>query len=377
MFESLHPLVIAMPLISDLTAHLTRFALTHPSYSDQINELWRVLDVRKNPGVLVEAQDTSYTGDGPAVSGFVRWFRTVVQNQKAGPKTDDRGRAFDVLEQDILGNQRPGAFTKIDRFKFAFQLALRIREPKLIDQTNTNLCGPNALVIQMARDRPSQYATLAAQLFLNGRGFLDKLEIEPNILILHGVDEDALGECDYVVLGSIRNSAAILLGDNIVRTIGLLTKPGVLCDWLRRAGYKNVEDHTFFDVPLYAQPIAGLTSGETHGPRPTGFTVPSNRKEKRANLRLMATKLAMQHKVIMNAETALSDGLVKNTLTNSGLTGRSDAMVTHWTFVKTMILSNTHVSEIKLYTWGGSFKRQNIPIDDFVSRYAGFVSYQD
>lgn len=366
-----------MPDIADLTAHLREFARTHPTALEQLNELWRFLGVRKNPSNLVATLDTDCTGDLPAVSDFVTWFRNVVQNQKAGSKTDDRARAFDVLEHDILGNQSPAAFPKIDRVKFAFQLALRIREPKLIDQTNTNLCGPNALVIQLARERPSQYATLAAQLFLKGKGFIDKLEIEPDSTIRYGYDEDALGECDYVVLGSVRNSAAILLGDNIVRTIGLLTKPGVLCDWLRRAGYNHVEDHTFFDVPLYARPIAGMTSGETYGPRPSGFSVPSNRQEKVANLRLMADKLRLQHKVIMNAEAALSEGLVKNNLTNSGLTGPSNAMETHWTFVKMMTLSNTHVTAIKLYTWGGSFNRQNIPIDDFTSRYAGFVSYMD
>ena len=141
----------------------------------------------------------------------------------------------------------------------------------------------------MARDRPSQYATLAVQLFRTGKGLIDRLEVEPGFFIQNGYDAEALGECDYVVLASVRNSAAVLLGDNLVRTIGLLTKPGVLCDWLRKAGYTNVEDHTFFEVPTYAQPISGMTGGTLHGPRTTGFTVPTASPEKVANLRLMAT----------------------------------------------------------------------------------------
>ncbi len=367
-----------MPLIATLTADLKKFALTHPSYSEQLDELWTTLNIAKNTMTYNnDIEDTKYTGDGPAAIEFVQWFRNVVEHQKVSAKTDDRKVAFDILEKDLLGNVRVGAFPKIDPVKFAFQLALRIREPKLINQTSTNLCGPNSLVIQMARDRPSQYATIATQLYRTGKSALDKLPIEPANSIVQGFDAAALGECDYVVLGSVRNSAAILYGDGIVRTIGLLTKPGVLCDWLRQAGYKSVEDHTFFDVPFYAKPISAATGGSLHGPRTTGFSSPSNNAQKVTNLRLMATKLGTGHKVIMNAEALLSAGLVQDNLTGSGLTGPSNAMETHWTFVSKMTLSATHVAEIKLYTWGGSFKKQNIPIDDFASRYAGFVSYQD
>jgi hypothetical protein len=367
-----------MPRISDLTADLKQFAITYPDFSAQLNHLWGELEVDQfswNPGRM--PKDTTYTGNGPAIREFVTWFRNVVKNQKGTPKTDDRARAFDVLERDILGNLNRGAFPEIDPVKFAFQLALRIREPKLIHQTKTNLCGPNSLVIQLARDRPSQYARLATQLFLTGRGFIDTLEIEPDRSIRLGFNASALGECDYVVLGSVRNSPALLLGNNFIRDIGLLTKPGVLCGWLRRAGYEEVEDHVFFDVPFYVRPIDWMTSGKLHGPRPGGFTVPSDLQKKVANLRRMADKLAGGHKVIMNAESALSEGLRQQNLENSGLgTGRSNAMKTHWTFVTKLALSNTHVTEIKLYTWGGAIKRHNIPIEDFASRYTGFVSYK-
>lgn len=367
-----------MPLISELTAKLKKFALNNPDDSAQLDKLWEKLGVAKNETIHPDDMvDTTYTGDGPAVTEFVQWFRTAVQNQKTSDKTNDRGRAFDILEKDLLKNLTPGAFPKIDPVKFAFQLALRIREPKLINQAATNLCGPNSLVIQMAHERPSQYATLAVQLFRTGTGFIDKLEVEPGFLVRNGYDPLALGECDYVVLGSVRNSAAILLGDNLVRTIGLLTKPGVLCDWLRRAGYTTVEDHTFFEVPTYAKPIAAMTGGDLHGPRPTGFAAPTAGPDKVANLRLMAAKLNAGYKVIMNAEGDLYNQLIGTGVTNSGLAGPSNAMATHWTYVTRITLSPTLITEIKLYTWGGSIKKTNIRIANFASRYAGFVSYRD
>jgi len=369
-----------MPRISDLTAQLEAFARMNPTnFKAQLDRLWDILEITSYFGTpKAQPEDTTYEGDVADVRAFVEWLRNAVEKQKTTPKTADRLRAFGVLERDILGNLNgPAAFPRIDRVKFAFQLALRIREPKLINQTNANLCGPNSLVIQMARDRPSQYAELAAQLFLTGRGWIDNLEIEPDWPIRLCFNNGALGECDYVVLGSVRNSPAILLGDGPIRDTGTLTKPGVLCDWLRRAGYQDVENHVFFDVPFFVRPIDWMTSGQIHGPRPTGFTVPSNWQEKVRNLQTMRDKLATGHKVIMNAEGALSQGLLCRNLDNSGLGQRlSNAMHTHWTFVKKMTLSNTDVTEIKLYSWGGSIKRGSIPIDDFVSRYSGFVSYR-
>jgi len=36
------------------------------------------------------------------------------------------------------------AFTNIDKHAFCYQLAMRVRYPKIIDQSQTKLCGPVA-----------------------------------------------------------------------------------------------------------------------------------------------------------------------------------------------------------------------------------------
>src|SRR6185312_13328152 len=222
------------------------------------------------------------------------------------------------------------------------------------------------------------YVLMAIQLLLTVKSSLDRMEIEPSFMIRSFYNKDAIGECDYVVLGSIRDSAAILLGDGIVRNIGLLTKPGVLCDWLRRAGYSEVEDHTFFDIPGYVKPVDMLTSGNINAPRPTNFHSPTNPAEKNQNLVAAETKLLAGKRIIMNAEVKLSQDIAETgKVTNSGLTGPSNAMDTHWCWVQKLTLSTTHVQTIKIYTWGGSFSAQNIKLDKFVSRYTGFVSYDD
>jgi hypothetical protein len=367
-----------MPLISDLLRDLQQYALTHNN-TEQLTELWRTLAVPKHTLTYTEdILDVTYAGDLVAVTNFIAWFKNLVQNQKlAGTRTADRVAALTYIETQLLPGLGPGAFVSVDPVKFAFQLALRVREPRLINQMNANLCGPNSIVIDLARDSALQYVKLAIDLFKTGSGTLKNLIVQPAEKLRNNYNAEALGECDYVVLGSVRNSNALLWGE-LIRNIGTLTKPGVLCGYLRDAGYNDVEDHTFFNVPFYVQPINLITSGSIHAPRPTGFVEPGNPAQKKANLQLMANKIALGHKAVMNAEgVGMAQKIaVGGTVTDSGLTGPSNAMATHWTLVTKLTLSATHVTEIKLYTWGGSFKKQNIPIDDFGSRYAGFVSYR-
>jgi len=368
-----------MPLISDLLSDLQNYAVLHPNASDQLDEVWRKLKVPKHVlKYTSQLVDVKYTGDAAAVTSFVAWFKNLVQAQKAtGARTPDRVAALTYIETHLLAGLAPGAFILVDPVKFAFQLALRVREPRLINQMNANLCGPNSILIDLARDQPVQYVKLAIDLFKTGTGKLGNMTVKPVEKLLNSYNAEALGECDYVVLGSLRDSTALLWGD-LVRNIGTLTKPGVLCAYLRDAGYNDVEDHTFFDVPFYVQPISLITSGSIHAPRPTGFTEPKNPAQKIANLQQMASKIFGGHKAIMNAEGVGLDQAIAlgNTVTNSGLQGPSNAMATHWTLVTKLTLSSTHVTNIKLYTWGGSFSQQNIDIGAFVSRYAGFVSYR-
>jgi hypothetical protein len=367
-----------MRLISDLLKTMQQ--LSGKTDTELLNKLWSEIGVQK--GKHNFSPDADFVGDSTAVAAFVKWFRELVARQKASNKTLERVQALETIENDFIGRPTPTSFPQIDANKFAFQLALRVREPRLINQKSTNLCGPNSLLIQLAKDRPVQYVCFAIQLFREGKSTLDRMEVEPGFLIRSFYNEKAIGECDYVVLGSVRDSAAILLGDGLVRNIGLLTKPGVLCEWLRKAGYSEVEDHTFFDVPGYVAPVDLLTHGNINAPRPKGFQMPSAPNEKISNLKTAANKLAAGKRIIMNAEGQLSSDIVKfhkRPISNSGLTGPSNAMATHWCWVSKLDVDDTagKVRAIKIYTWGGSFSAADVDLDDFVSRYAGFVSYDD
>ncbi len=71
-----------------------------------------------------------------------------------------RGNA---LSKILVYNERPGqpCFAGIDPHVFAFQLALRVREPSLIDQKTLGVCGESALMVVFAKSSPSAFADYA------------------------------------------------------------------------------------------------------------------------------------------------------------------------------------------------------------------------
>jgi hypothetical protein len=321
--------------------------------------------------------DKQVNADQNSVRDFINWMIAKIGTETAKARSRDRIDALEIIK-DFNATLGPKAFPKVDRFKFAFQVALRIREPKFINQDGMNLCGPNSLLIQYAKDTPVGFALLARSLYETGKGYLDKLEIEPGPEIRGGYSED-IAEADYVLMGSLRNSAAVLLGDGIIRNIALLTKPGMLCEWLTKAGYSDVEDHTYFAVPFYVQPINLITQSSLHGPRPAHLLQGEN------SLALLQQKLAARHYVVMNAEADLSNLLLcsPRTLTDQRFTpstpGPSSAMSTHWTWVKSLQIqgaSHPKTVDIKFYTWGKSCSINGAPLDEFINRYVGFVSYR-
>ncbi|MBN8214976.1 MAG: hypothetical protein J0M09_18785 [Xanthomonadales bacterium] len=64
------------------------------------------------------------------------------------------------------------AWTHVDRVQVVRQLRARIRNPGLVNQRQTHLCGPASLLFEFARRRPARYVRGIGQLL--SRGVFDK-----------------------------------------------------------------------------------------------------------------------------------------------------------------------------------------------------------
>jgi hypothetical protein len=256
--------------------------------------------------------------------------------------------ALALLQKNLLRYLgAPTAFSNTDKVGFGWQLALRVREPKLIYQGQTGLCGTSAAVVQLARDYPVLYADLAINLFRYGRGRYGNIVIEPSFKIRTSRNTERLAACDYVVLRSFRGSmagVAALFGRGGGATSYMLTRQ------LRWAGYTEVEDH-----------------------------MAPNQARRRVLLDRMAEKLASGHSVIVFTVAQLWLDLSDNIPpVHSGKMGW--VFGNHCMYVSKLSVlsrgSNTERVEIKYYTWGMS-RRSIVDMDIFLSYFERFISYRD
>jgi hypothetical protein len=292
------------------------------------------------------------------------------ETTKAGSAKDatqvaQRSKAIRQIEDFVTDKQKQSVFAHVNKNVFAFQLALRARSPRNIDQKNTTLCGPVALIYDVAKPDPERYVDFAISLFSTGRGQFGAAQVTPSARIRRGYRVGRLPEADYVVLASVRETDAIAISSDFLRNIFTLTKPGALCEFLTRAGYSDVQDHTFLNL---SGPLKFLNAVTPFGLNASGHNPIDSGA---GNLQKAAEDLQKGRFVVMNADSAVAKA-VKDRGGLVELARPLPAGDTHWTAIRKLQINKDDVL-IKLITSGGSFEH-TLNKDALLSRYAGYIS---
>ncbi|HVU46901.1 MAG TPA: hypothetical protein VHD85_12280 [Terracidiphilus sp.] len=283
---------------------------------------------------------------------------------KETAQVDARRDAIGLILNFVHTGPVTGAFSHIDRNIFCFQLALRVRRPKIIDQDQTTLCGPVALVVDVAKRDPVKYVRMALDLFETGRAYWGTKELAPGIIVRQGYNR-LTPKADYIVLASIRDAWAIILESDTIRNIFTLTKPGALCQFLEDAGYTEVMDRTFFNMTTPLKILDAITPHPLHGQNHQ----PGDRGIK--SLRLAEQEMSIGRSVVLNAAGTLSHIIGGDPAVPAP--GPIDPAATHWTLLRKLtFIGTTHVA-VRLITWGGA-RQRTIPLNVFLSYYCGYVS---
>lgn len=297
------------------------------------------------------------------LDGIIRTETKKAGGAKNTAQVDARRDAIALIMNFARTGPVTGAFSHIDRNIFCFQLALRVRRPKIIDQDQTTLCGPVALVVDVAKRDPVRYARMALDLFETGRAYWGTKELAPGIIIRQGYNQFT-PKADYVVLASVRDAWAIILESDTMRNIFTLTKPGALCKFLEDAGYTEVMDRTFFSMTTPLKILDAITPHPLHGQNHN----PGDRGIK--SLRLAEQEMSIGRSVVLNAAGTLSHIIGGDPVVPAP--GPIDPAATHWTLLRKLTIAPPNVS-VRLITWGGARER-TIPLNVFLSYYCGFVS---
>ena len=285
--------------------------------------------------------------------------------KKDAQQADARVKAIKKIQDFVTDQQKQSVFANVSKNVFAFQLALRARSPRRIDQGETTLCGPAALVYDVAKRDPASYVDFAISLVSTGAGRFGATLVTPSAKIRQGYRIGLPPEADYVVLASVRETDAIVISSGFLRNILVLTKPGALYEFLRRAGYSDIRDHTFLNVSRPLKLLNAVTPFDLHGPAhyPSGSGL--------ANLQKAVGELQNRRFVIMLASIEVAAAVtLKGPL--KALAKPLPAGNTHWTAIRKLQIKNDKV-EIKLITSGGSAEH-TLDRDALLSHYAGYMS---
>jgi len=288
---------------------------------------------------------------------FIDYLLSAINLEKKALSAD-RNLA---LSKILAYNETPGksCFADIDPHVFAFQLALRIREPSLINQAAADVCGEASLMIFVAKNTPSVFADYAISLMRNGRGKLHNLTIEPSYHTVSGSGpRRGMSEADVVTVGS--------LGLSLVKFFeGSGT--GAVCGWLRDAGFGNVVDEVInlSGLPGDAKLRENLAKAETavSAKKLVIFAIDGDLVKK---LQVVKASLAQseQHKS--------AAGLPSIVVTRS-LEPRTNPLrgTDHWVLVSSIEIKAQTVV-VKLYSWKDSMTG-TFDTNTFLSYYGGFI----
>jgi len=228
----------------------------------------------------------SYEPDQNQTRDFIDYliFAIQAENKKNREQEEENKKKKEELSQDrclaltklLDYNENPGTpyFSDIKPPVFAFQLALRVREPSLIDQSDVGICGENSLMIYFAKNTPSAFAGYGISLMRNGWGNFHGLMVKPSPEIVESFIPEFLREkynalressirssyTDYLerkaskdetlpskMLAAKKMAAAdfVIMGSLTMGFFGSIKEgswPDDVCERLSKAGLQNVEN---------------------------------------------------------------------------------------------------------------------------------------
>jgi len=294
------------------------------------------------PGI----EGRSFAIPGPVGSASWNQVECAADEYKAPPTA--QGQAEELVREFAT---RPGAgvFSRIARSKVAEGLLVRVYDPSAINQTVSSLCGPAALLFDVATRDPMTYARYVISLYETGVGHIREITVTPGS-DLKGYDPGQKVEAsDWIALASLRDSENYFFDyQDASDEFAGITLPGELEDWFRKVGYADVVNDARVLVDEEEANIVRADALFQRGYRVCLF-IHGNMLEKSTE---STGSVTPNHWVVLTS--SVSFGVIPE---GTGM-------------VKTI--------SMRIYTWGKG--RRLVPLtgflklDDFLDNYYGFVA---
>lgn len=240
------------------------------------------------------------------------------------------------------------AFVKMNRRRVGLGLLKRINSPGLIDQYNTSMCGPAAVVFAVAKRNPVTYVRYVIDLFEKGEAMLGKIHVRPSSDCKQSRPRKrksggVIPDVDWIALASLRDNSNLFFSVETSTTESLfwsgveqLTTASQIIEWYEQAGFELVADE--------ASTLALFS----------------------ANLDTL--KKAQQEQEARNLVVFCIDPDI--------LDGTSSTFQRHWIVVTGPIMITDIHDKVSFdcFTWGEGAHFVNVSLKAFLKDFYGFIS---
>jgi len=172
----------------------------------------------------------------------MRQWLTSSPTTPTPPSAQDRAKA---LVAAFAGRTGPGAFKNIVRADVARGLTARIDHPSLINQAGSSLCGPAALLFNLATRDPVAYAKLIIALYEHGEAHLAQLYVKAEKDLKNYDPKGKIEPADWIGLASLRDSENWFFDyQSVDDEFAGITLPSHLEGWFKKIGFSKVVNET-------------------------------------------------------------------------------------------------------------------------------------
>jgi hypothetical protein len=279
-----------------------------------------------------------------------------------------RRSVMGAYDHGFLQAQSALPWRHFSRELIALQLIVRIADYKFIDQKDHPLCGPVTFMHGIARRNIEEYALYVIGLAENRRGDLGthtvKVKSSSNLLGRHAKPRNSnqICEADYIALTSLREGSNIFAyrSASTNRTLEGMSSPASMMQWMRDAGFSNVEDHVH-------------SGWRVHGLRMKADRTNLGRNLMRPHLLKMQQRLANGYTVMLVAADSLANMAREK---DHGQSALMRILGGHFMLALSVDVRQDGAA-FGLVTWGEEIEPKiEIPWSKIASWYRGFVCGQ-
>ena len=127
------------------------------------------------------------------------------------------------------------AWPKLDRATLATEMRARIKDPRSVNQSVLNVCGPAAIVHLLLIHNPCRYVDIVADLFETGKATLDGEELAPGGDLRGNGPPSSMAQVDWMLMSAMRDCANAVLDfeGTADEDFSGITTPSELEDWMK------------------------------------------------------------------------------------------------------------------------------------------------